>query len=132
MFLEAINVPITHSVHRVTGRQFALKTIVRARCQGRVDSIEGEVSILRQVKHANVIALVEELDTPACVYLVMELVSVSLPLHRASSSSQQDSSCYNKNYNNGFRVRFGVRRRHRGSVMLKGILCIQIYCNTVL
>ena len=39
--------------------------------------IENEVSILRLVKHPNIIELVEEYDTPHELYLVMELVKVS-------------------------------------------------------
>lgn len=39
--------------------------------------IENEVQILRQVKHENIIGLVEEIDTNNCLYLVMELVTVS-------------------------------------------------------
>ena len=39
--------------------------------------IENEVSILRRVKHINIISLVEEFDTHDELYLVMELVRVS-------------------------------------------------------
>ena len=38
--------------------------------------IENEVSILRRVKHINIISLVEEFDTHDELYLVMELVRV--------------------------------------------------------
>lgn len=38
--------------------------------------IENEVSILRRVKHPNIIMLIEEMDTPTELYLVMELVKV--------------------------------------------------------
>lgn len=38
--------------------------------------IENEVSILRQVKHPNIIMLIEEMDTATELYLVMELVKV--------------------------------------------------------
>ena len=39
--------------------------------------IENEVSILRQVKHINIISLTEEFETNDELYLVMELVRVS-------------------------------------------------------
>ena len=39
--------------------------------------IENEVSILRRVKHVNIIALIEEFETNDELYLVMELVKVS-------------------------------------------------------
>lgn len=38
--------------------------------------IENEVAVLRRVKHPNVIMLVEEVDTPSELCLVMELVKV--------------------------------------------------------
>lgn len=38
--------------------------------------IENEVSILRRVKHPNIIMLVEEMETPTELFLVMELVKV--------------------------------------------------------
>lgn len=38
--------------------------------------IENEVSILRRVKHPNIILLVEELDSVDELYLVMEFVKV--------------------------------------------------------
>lgn len=44
--------------------------------------IENEVSVLRQVKHPNVIMLIEEVDTASELYLVMELVKVRLALKR--------------------------------------------------
>lgn len=45
--------------------------------------IENEVSVLRQVKHPNIIMLIEEVDTSSELYLVMELVKVALTLKRA-------------------------------------------------
>ena len=38
--------------------------------------IENEVAVLRKVKHPNIIMLIEEVDTPSELYLVMELVKV--------------------------------------------------------
>ena len=43
--------------------------------------IVNEVSILRRVKHPNVIRLVQEFDTTTDIYLVMELVNVSVAVH---------------------------------------------------
>lgn len=39
--------------------------------------IQNEVSILRRVKHPNIVLLIEEMDTYSELYLVMELVKVS-------------------------------------------------------
>lgn len=36
--------------------------------------IQNEVSILRRVKHPNIVLLIEEMDVPTELYLVMELV----------------------------------------------------------
>ena len=55
---------------------FALKVISKSRCRGKEHMIESEVSILRRVKHKNIIMLVEEYETPEELYLVMELVKV--------------------------------------------------------
>lgn len=38
--------------------------------------IQNEVSILRRVKHPNIVLLIEEVDTYNELYLVMELVKV--------------------------------------------------------
>lgn len=39
--------------------------------------IQSEVSILRRVKHPNIVLLIEEMDTHNDLYLVMELVKVN-------------------------------------------------------
>ncbi|XP_043919392.1 serine/threonine-protein kinase DCLK2 [Protopterus annectens] len=59
---------------RSTGKEFALKIIDKGKCSGKEHLIENEVAILRRVKHPNIIMLIEEVDTPTELYLVMELV----------------------------------------------------------
>ncbi|KAK2817202.1 hypothetical protein Q5P01_025393 [Channa striata] len=61
-------------VERSTGKEFALKIIDKAKCRGKEHLIENEVAVLRKVKHPNIIMLIEEVDTPSELYLVMELV----------------------------------------------------------
>ncbi|KAJ8000659.1 hypothetical protein DPEC_G00182660 [Dallia pectoralis] len=61
-------------VERSTGREYALKIIDKAKCSGKEHLIENEVAVLRRVKHPNIIQLIEEVDTPGELYLVMELV----------------------------------------------------------
>uniref|UniRef100_A0A672FFW9 Serine/threonine-protein kinase DCLK2 n=1 Tax=Salarias fasciatus TaxID=181472 RepID=A0A672FFW9_SALFA len=61
-------------VERSTGKEFALKIIDKAKCSGKEHLIESEVAVLRRVKHPNIIMLIEEVDTPTELYLVMELV----------------------------------------------------------
>ena len=58
--------------------KYALKIINKAKCRGREQMIESEVSILRRVKHSNIIQLMEDYNTADEMYLVMELVKVSL------------------------------------------------------
>ena len=40
--------------------------------------VENEISILRRVKHKNIVELIEEYETPKEIFLVMELVKVSI------------------------------------------------------
>uniref|UniRef100_A0A8C6U2D2 non-specific serine/threonine protein kinase n=1 Tax=Neogobius melanostomus TaxID=47308 RepID=A0A8C6U2D2_9GOBI len=65
-------------VERSTGKEFALKIINKAKCAGKEHLIESEVAVLRKVKHPNIIMLIEEVDTPAELCLVMELVKLAL------------------------------------------------------
>ncbi|XP_043971631.1 serine/threonine-protein kinase DCLK2-like isoform X1 [Gambusia affinis] len=65
---------VKECVERSTGKEFALKIINKAKCSGKEHLIENEVSVLRRVKHPNIIMLIEEVDTPSDLCLVMELV----------------------------------------------------------
>ncbi|XP_016890997.1 serine/threonine-protein kinase DCLK2 isoform X5 [Cynoglossus semilaevis] len=65
---------VKECVERSTGKEFALKIIDKNKCRGKEHLIENEVAVLRRVKHPNIIMLVEEVDTPSELYLVMELV----------------------------------------------------------
>ncbi|XP_064200719.1 serine/threonine-protein kinase DCLK2-like isoform X3 [Anguilla rostrata] len=65
---------VKECVERSTGKEFALKIIDKAKCSGKEHLIANEVAVLRRVKHPNIIMLIEEVDTPTELYLVMELV----------------------------------------------------------
>uniref|UniRef100_A0A3B4B4Q9 Serine/threonine-protein kinase DCLK2 n=1 Tax=Periophthalmus magnuspinnatus TaxID=409849 RepID=A0A3B4B4Q9_9GOBI len=65
---------VKECVERATGKEFALKIIDKAKCAGKEHLIENEVAVLRKVKHPNIIMLIEEVDTPTELCLVMELV----------------------------------------------------------
>ncbi|KAM3864794.1 serine/threonine-protein kinase DCLK2 [Diretmus argenteus] len=65
---------VKECVERSTGNEYALKIIDKAKCSGKEHLIENEVAVLRRVKHPNIIMLIEEVDTPSELYLVMELV----------------------------------------------------------
>ncbi|KAK3518711.1 hypothetical protein QTP70_008923 [Hemibagrus guttatus] len=61
-------------VKDATGQEYALKVINKAKCSGKEHLIANEVAILRRVRHPSIILLIEEVDTPTELYLVMELV----------------------------------------------------------
>ncbi|KAF7700334.1 hypothetical protein HF521_003292 [Silurus meridionalis] len=65
---------VRECVERSTGRAYALKIINKGKCRGKEHMIQNEVSILRRVKHPNIVLLIEEMDTYSELYLVMELV----------------------------------------------------------
>ncbi|XP_049916285.1 serine/threonine-protein kinase DCLK1-like isoform X1 [Epinephelus moara] len=65
---------VRECVERSTGREYALKIISKDKCRGKEHMIQSEVSILRRVKHPNIVLLIEEMDTYNELYLVMELV----------------------------------------------------------
>ncbi|XP_058265124.1 serine/threonine-protein kinase DCLK2 isoform X1 [Hemibagrus wyckioides] len=65
---------VKECVERATGQEYALKIIDKAKCSGKEHLIANEVAILRRVRHPSIILLIEEVDTPTELYLVMELV----------------------------------------------------------
>ncbi|KAL0973091.1 hypothetical protein UPYG_G00198840 [Umbra pygmaea] len=65
---------VRECVERCTRREYALKIINKSKCRGKEHMIQNEVSILRRVKHPNIVLLIEEMDTNNELYLVMELV----------------------------------------------------------
>ncbi|XP_048840383.1 serine/threonine-protein kinase DCLK1a isoform X1 [Brienomyrus brachyistius] len=65
---------VRECVEHSTGREYALKIINKGKCRGKEHMIQNEVSILRRVKHPNIVLLIEEMDTYSELYLVMELV----------------------------------------------------------
>uniref|UniRef100_A0A672K514 Protein kinase domain-containing protein n=1 Tax=Sinocyclocheilus grahami TaxID=75366 RepID=A0A672K514_SINGR len=70
---------VRECVERSTGREYALKIINKSKCRGKEHMIQNEVSILRRVKHPNIVLLIEEMDTYSELYMVMELVKVKHP-----------------------------------------------------
>uniref|UniRef100_A0AAY5E939 Serine/threonine-protein kinase DCLK2 n=1 Tax=Electrophorus electricus TaxID=8005 RepID=A0AAY5E939_ELEEL len=65
---------VKECVERATGQEYALKIIDKAKCSGKEHLIANEVAILRRVRHPSIILLIEEVDTPTELYLVMELI----------------------------------------------------------
>ncbi|XP_029206658.2 serine/threonine-protein kinase DCLK2-like isoform X5 [Acropora millepora] len=60
--------------NRKTNKEFALKIISKAKVKGKEHMVENEISILRRVKHKNIVELIEEYETPKEIFLVTELV----------------------------------------------------------
>lgn len=54
---------------------FALKMINKTKVKEDYTALKNEVSILRKVKHENIVQLVEEFETPTHHYLIFELVN---------------------------------------------------------
>uniref|UniRef100_A0A3B5A9J9 Serine/threonine-protein kinase DCLK2 n=1 Tax=Stegastes partitus TaxID=144197 RepID=A0A3B5A9J9_9TELE len=87
---------VRECVERSTGREYALKIISKVKCRGKEHMIQSEVSILRRVKHPNIVLLIEEMDTHSELYLVMELVKGGDLFDAITSSNkytERDASC---------------------------------------
>ena len=63
---------------RATKQHLALKIIDKTKCKGRESMIANEVAILKRINHPNIIQLVEQFDYSNELYLVTELVKVSI------------------------------------------------------
>lgn len=60
---------------RQTRKEFAVKIIDKAKCQGKEHMIESEIAILSAISHNNIIQLEEVFDFTTEKYLIMEYVS---------------------------------------------------------
>ncbi|KAH3829787.1 serine/threonine-protein kinase DCLK1-like [Dreissena polymorpha] len=65
---------VKECIHKRTNKRYALKIIEKEKCRGKEQMIQNEVAILKQVKHPNIVELVEEFDSHTELFLVMELV----------------------------------------------------------
>ncbi|ELV13660.1 Serine/threonine-protein kinase DCLK2 [Tupaia chinensis] len=107
---------VKECVERSTGKEFALKIIDKAKCCGKEHLIENEVSILRRVKHPNIIMLVEEMETATELFLVMELVKGGDLFDAITSSTkytERDGSAMVYNLANALRYLHGLSIVHR-------------------
>lgn len=107
---------VKECIERSTGKEFALKIIDKAKCCGKEHLIENEVSILRQVKHPNIIMLIEEMDTPTELYLVMELVKGGDLFDAITSSTkytERDGSAMVYNLASALKYLHGLNIVHR-------------------
>uniref|UniRef100_E9PSS1 non-specific serine/threonine protein kinase n=1 Tax=Rattus norvegicus TaxID=10116 RepID=E9PSS1_RAT len=107
---------VKECMDRSTGKEFALKIIDKAKCCGKEHLIENEVSILRRVKHPNIIMLVEEMETTTELFLVMELVKGGDLFDAITSSTkytERDGSAMVYNLASALRYLHGLSIVHR-------------------
>ncbi|KAK2171633.1 hypothetical protein NP493_1046g00060 [Ridgeia piscesae] len=82
-------------VEKQTKERFALKIISKSLCRGREQMIHTEVSILRCLKHSNIVQLIEDFETTDELFLVMELVTggdLFDAIASASNYTERDAS----------------------------------------
>ncbi|XP_056429301.1 calcium/calmodulin-dependent protein kinase type 1D isoform X1 [Hyla sarda] len=60
---------------KVTGKLFAVKCIPKKALKGKESSIENEITVLKKIKHENIVAMEDIYESPSHLYLVMQLVS---------------------------------------------------------
>ncbi|KAG9489914.1 calcium/calmodulin-dependent protein kinase type 1D [Eleutherodactylus coqui] len=60
---------------KVTGKLFAVKCIPKKALKGKESSIENEITVLKKIKHENIVALEDIYESSSHLYLVMQLVS---------------------------------------------------------
>nr|XP_028598706.1 LOW QUALITY PROTEIN: serine/threonine-protein kinase DCLK2 [Podarcis muralis] len=107
---------VKECIERSTGKEYALKIIDKGKCCGKEHLIENEVSILRQVKHPNIIMLIEEMDTATELYLVMELVKGGDLFDAITSSTkytERDGSAMVYNLASALKYLHGLSIVHR-------------------
>ncbi|XP_049582631.1 serine/threonine-protein kinase DCLK1b [Syngnathus scovelli] len=107
---------VRECVERATGREYALKIISKEKCRGKEHMIQSEVSILRRVKHPNIVLLIEEMDTGNEIYLVMELVKGGDLFDAITSSNkytERDAGCMLFNLASAVKYLHGLNIVHR-------------------
>ncbi|XP_042324671.1 serine/threonine-protein kinase DCLK2 isoform X6 [Sceloporus undulatus] len=107
---------VKECIERSTGKEFALKIIDKGKCCGKEHLIENEVSILRRVKHPNIIMLIEEMDTATELCLVMELVKGGDLFDAITSSTkytERDGSAMVYNLASALKYLHGLSIVHR-------------------
>ncbi|XP_044537630.1 serine/threonine-protein kinase DCLK2 [Gracilinanus agilis] len=107
---------VKECIDRSTGKEFALKIIDKTKCCGKEHLIENEVSILRRVKHPNIIMLIEEMDTATELFLVMELVKGGDLFDAITSSTkytERDGSAMVYNLASALKYLHGLNIVHR-------------------
>ena len=69
-------VVVRNAVHWTSGKEYALKSINRAKVFGREDIVENELKIMRSVNRSNIIKMIEDFESDDEITLVMESMQV--------------------------------------------------------
>ncbi len=64
--------------HKITDHEYAIKIIDKSKMKGKENMIENEIYIMKSCNHPNIVKLYEEFETKDEVYLVTDLVKVSV------------------------------------------------------
>ena len=88
---------VRECVHKITKKEFALKIVDKSKIRGKEQMITDEIEIMRRCKHANIVRMYEDFDTPRHIYLVMELIKGG-DLFDAISSSVKFTEDITRNY----------------------------------
>ncbi|XP_063244012.1 serine/threonine-protein kinase GD17699-like isoform X2 [Bacillus rossius redtenbacheri] len=107
---------VRHCVERSSGTEYAMKIIEKSKCYGKEHMIESEVSILRQVRHPNIIQLVAEYNFHGELYLVMELVKggdLFDAIAQATKFSEREASIMTRNLASALLYLHGMNIVHR-------------------
>lgn len=64
--------------HRESGHQYAMKVIDKAKLKGKEHMIDNEIAIMKACSQENLVKLIDEYETKEEIYIVMELVKVSV------------------------------------------------------
>ncbi|XP_062522193.1 calcium/calmodulin-dependent protein kinase type 1D-like [Corticium candelabrum] len=84
---------------KATGKQYAVKCIDKKALKGKEDSLQNEITVLKKVRHPNIVQLIDLCDNKTHLYLVMELVSGGELFDRIvakGSYSEKDASTLTK------------------------------------
>ena len=86
---------VKYGVHKVTGEKVAIKVYDRAKICNRSQEkcIEAEIKILTKLDHPNIVKLIQRIDTPKFLYIVLEYVSgysLSASLKRKPNSRLEE------------------------------------------
>lgn len=90
---------VRECVDKITKKEFALKIVDKSKIRGKEQMIRDEIEIMRRCKHANIVRMYEDFDTPRHIYLVMELIKGG-DLFDAISSSVKFTEDVTRNYVN--------------------------------